>query len=252
MRHRRRAAALLAALALVGSACRGTEPAASAPAVDTAPTFAPTPPTFSPPLPTFAPADGPADTSASDGGAPPASGAPAGDGELLELVATLPVAPEGSRDTYDRDLFGGAWTSRGGCDTRCQVLARDRRDDLPGLPHGGWLSTYDGYTTDDPTELDIDHVVPLAEAWRSGAAAWDGNRRIAFANDVTDGALVAVTAATNRAKGDRDPAGWQPPRTAAWCDYVAGWTTTKLRWGLHADEAEVRALTNMAASQGCR
>lgn len=85
-----------------------------------------------------------------------------------------------------------------------------------------------------------------------GASAWDGARRVAFANDVDHaGSLIAVTAAVNRSKGDRDPASWQPPNPGAWCGYVADWTNTKLRWNLTADEAEVRALRNMAGSQSC-
>jgi hypothetical protein len=63
------------------------------------------------------------------------------------------------------------------------VVAEERRADLLGLPAGGWLSAFDGYSTDDPSELDIDHMAPLAEAWRSGASAWDGARRVAFADD---------------------------------------------------------------------
>lgn len=92
------------------------------------------------------------------------------------------------------------------------------RSTLPGLPDGGWLSAYDGYTTSDPSELDIDHVVPLGEAWRSGASRWDPARRAAFANDLdAPQALIAVTAATNRSKSDSDPAIWQPPNTNHWC-----------------------------------
>jgi hypothetical protein len=123
------------------------------------------------------------------------------------------IAPEGSDAGYDRDLFDH-WTDADsdGCDARCEVLEQERRIDLPGLPGGGWLSTYDGYTTPDAGELDVDHVVALGEAWRSGGATWDGARREAFANDLDDpGALIAVTASANRSKGDRDPASWQPP-----------------------------------------
>lgn len=173
---------------------------------------------------------------------------------MHELIAALPVAPESEAAPYSRTLFGGSWTDADGdgCDTRCEVLRITRLPDLPGLPGGGWLSAFDGYTTDDPSELDIDHLVPLAEAWRSGASTWDGTRRLAFANDVEHpGALVAVTAASNRSKSDRDPAGWQPSNTDAWCVYVTAWVTTKLRWELAADEAEARALSNMATAQDC-
>jgi hypothetical protein len=81
-------------------------------------------------------------------------------------------------------------------------------------------------------------------------AAWDPARRLAFANDLDDpGALAAVSAATNRANGDRDPASWQPPDRAARCTFATMWVTTKVRWGLTADPAEVGALRAMLA--GC-
>ncbi|WP_436792622.1 GmrSD restriction endonuclease domain-containing protein [Actinospongicola halichondriae] len=116
----------------------------------------------------------------------------------------------------------------------------------------GWYSIYDGYSTPDETELEIDHVVALAEAWRSGAHAWSTSTRIEFANDIDlSQALVAVTAATNRSKSDHDPATWQPPSSQAWCEYADAWITVKLKWDLSADPAEVDALRNMLASQNC-
>jgi hypothetical protein len=65
----------------------------------------------------------------------------------------------------------------------------------------------------------IDHVVPLAEAWRSGAAAWNADQRERFANDLVDPQLIAVSASSNRSKGDQDPAEWKPPRRVTWCLY---------------------------------
>lgn len=251
-----------AAVLLLAGACAGTTGDRAAvtqatSAEDAAPpTFTPTSapvPTFAPPTTTSEPAPTPLPAEPVDD--PPApEQPPAPAGGVHDLIAGLIVAPESSAAPYERTLFGGSWidSDGDGCDTRCEVLELTRSPALPGLPGGGWLSAYDGYTTDDPSELDVDHTVPLAEAWRSGASTWDGSRRLAFANDVDHpGALVAVTAAVNRSKGDRDPAAWQPPNTQAWCDYVAAWTTTKLRWDLSADETEVRALTNMTTSRGC-
>jgi len=174
----------------------------------------------------------------------------AGDAAAAAWIDRLVVQPESTDKGYERALFEQWIDADGdGCDTRCEVLAAERRSDLPGLD-SGWLSIYDGYSTDDSTELDVDHVVALAEAWRSGASAWDAGRRRDFANDLDEpDALIAVTASTNRSKGDRDPAEWQPPNHAAWCQWALGWARTKVRWGLTADEAEVRALRNIVA--GC-
>ena len=171
--------------------------------------------------------------------------------EALLLLSTLRVEPELSDEGYDRQLFDH-WidASGNGCDTRCEVLKAERLSSLPGLAGGGWLSTYDGYSTDDASELDIDHVVALAEAWRSGAHSWDEDRRRDFSNDLEEpAALTAVTAATNRSKGARDPADWQPSSDNAWCDYASDWIITKARWDLSVDEAEHSALTNML--RGC-
>ena len=98
-------------------------------------------------------------------------------------------------------------------------------------------------------DLDVDHLVPLAEAWRSGAHAWDDARRRAFANDLDEpDALVAVTATSNRQKGDKDPAGWLPPRREQWCWYASAWIRVKAKWDLTADPDEAAALRQVLAS----
>lgn len=184
------------------------------------------------------------------------STAGAGTFDVDALVGRLTVASPGADVGYDRSLFEH-WTDDDGdgCDTRAEVLQAesDRPVETTGGCHverGWWLSIYDGYSTDDASELDIDHLVALHEAWVSGAAAWGPERRQAFANDLGHpGALVAVTAAMNRSKGDRDPARWQPPNRSAWCLYAADWITVKERWGLTADPAEATALRNML--HGC-
>ena len=215
-----------------------------------APTTAP-PSTATPTtaVPTTAVPTTAAPTTATPTTAAPATTAATPAGDLVALIGQLSIAPETDQDSYDRGLFSPWFDADGdGCDTRCEVLASERHDSLPGLPDGGWLSPYDGYSTPDDSELDIDHLVPLGEAWRSGASRWDPARRAAFANDLdAPQSLIAVTAATNRAKSDRDPSGWQPPNTAHWCAYATDWVTVKLRWQRTADPAEVTALTNMAA-----
>jgi hypothetical protein len=88
-------------------------------------------------------------------------------------------------------------------------------------------------------------MVPLAEAWDSGASAWRAKRREAYANDQGQGqeaSLIAVTARSNRSKADQDPAQWLPPAADAHCRYAAEWVATKLRWSLTAAEAELTAL----------
>jgi len=171
------------------------------------------------------------------------------------LIASLPLAPESSPTVYDRALFKH-WVDadRDGCDTRREVL---KKESLVAVTMGAagctivagkWFSWYDGQTITAPADLDIDHMVPLAEAWRSGAHGWTAAQREAFANDLgLEASLTAVSASSNRSKGDRDPAGWKPTRTAASCDYARDWALVKYRWNLTADSAEVSALTGMAS-----
>ncbi|MFG2395215.1 DUF1524 domain-containing protein [Streptomyces lavendulae] len=88
-------------------------------------------------------------------------------------------------------------------------------------------------------------MVPLANAWRSGAGSWTAERRKEFANDLTRPQLFAVSAATNRAKGDQGPEDWQPPAKGYRCTYATAWTNVKSTYQLTVTEAEKRNLTEM-------
>ncbi|HEX9230882.1 MAG TPA: DUF1524 domain-containing protein, partial [Jatrophihabitantaceae bacterium] len=128
---------------------------------------------------------------------------------------TLVVASEGSMTGYSRDLFTHWIIISGTCDTRETVLKRDGTNVVVGSncypTSGSWRSPYDGATWTSPSDVDIDHVVPLAEAWRSGASSWTTSKRQAFANDLSDPQLIAVTDNVNQSKGDQDPSTWKPP-----------------------------------------
>jgi len=165
----------------------------------------------------------------------------------------LTVAPERPLTGYTREHFPH-WIGQGGsCDTREVVLRRQgadvRTDADCRAVAGTWTSVYDGAMLTDAAGIDIDHLVPLAEAWRSGADTWTGERRRTFANDLDRPQLVAVTARSNRAKGDQDPAKWKPPARTYWCAYARDWIAVKTAYGLTADQAEHDALTAMLV--GC-
>jgi hypothetical protein len=196
---------------------------------------------------------------AADDGGGAAGGETAGgssDGRsAAQLLAVLVVRDEGSRAGYEREAFGDGWdVDAEGCDTREVVLAEEstapvvRRDDC-SVVEGAWTSLYDGETTDDPDDLEIDHMVPLAEAWESGAADWSHERREQYANDLRrQGALVAVMAETNESKSDQDPAEWMPPVDGAWCLYARAWIVEKHAWRLTIDPAEHEALEDVLAT----
>ncbi|MGA5415895.1 HNH endonuclease family protein [Streptomyces pseudogriseolus] len=160
-------------------------------------------------------------------------------------LATLDVRTE-SRTGYDRDLFPHWITQSGACNTRETVLKRDGSgvvtDSSCAATSGSWYSPYDGATWSAASDVDIDHLVPLAEAWDSGAGSWTTSRRQAFANDLTRPQLLAVTDNVNQAKGDQDPATWMPSRTAYRCTYVRAWVQVKYYYDLAVDSAEKSAL----------
>ncbi|CAL9444686.1 hypothetical protein SUDANB176_02317 [Streptomyces sp. enrichment culture] len=166
-------------------------------------------------------------------------------------LATLPVRAE-DRTGYNRDLFPHWITISGSCNTRETVLKRDgsnvQTDSSCYATSGSWYSPYDGATWYAASDVDIDHLVPLAEAWDSGADAWSTSRRQAFANDLTRPQLLAVTDNVNQAKGDQDPATWMPSRTAYRCTYVRAWVQVKYYYGLSVDSAEKSALQSHLAS----
>lgn len=174
---------------------------------------------------------------------------------ILSMLRSLTVAPERSTG-YDRDLFPH-WDYLGDdCDVRDRVLIIEAlRGPSTGsscpVGSGRWFSAFDGVTVRDPSALDIDHMVPLAEAWGSGARRWTTSVREAFANDLGyAGSLIAVTASSNRSKGDQDPAEWLPPRTAYRCTYVSEWIAVKWRWRLTVDSSEQASLRVLAHSCG--
>ncbi|MEO3772999.1 HNH endonuclease family protein [Micromonospora sp. B9E7] len=161
----------------------------------------------------------------------------------------LTVAAQGSTSGYSRDLFPHWITVSGSCNTREQVLKRDGTsvvvDSSCAATSGRWYSPYDGATWTAASDVDIDHVVPLAEAWRSGANSWTTSRRQSFANDLSRPQLIAVTDNVNQSKGDQDPSTWQPPLSSYRCTYSKMWITVKYNWGLTLQSSEKSALQSM-------
>ncbi|MEV1167417.1 HNH endonuclease family protein [Nonomuraea sp. NPDC049784] len=167
-------------------------------------------------------------------------------------LAALTVIPESHQSTYDRSLFPHWITISGTCNTREEVLKRDGTnvvtDSSCAAVSGSWYSPYDGATWSQASDVDIDHMVPLAEAWSSGAWAWTTSKRQSFANDLGGPQLWAVTDNVNQSKSDQDPAEWQPPRSSFDCTYARAWIQVKWYWGLSVDSAEKSALSSMLAS----
>jgi hypothetical protein len=190
-----------------------------------------------------------------DGPAPPPSPAPSASSgapvpaDVRKQLDELTVAARTSMDGYSREKFPH-WDSQGsGCDTREVVLKRagkDVRADKDCKPTSGtWISVYDDETWTDPTDLDIDHMVPLGQAWASGAKTWPTEKREQFANDLVRPQLFAVTDNVNQQKSDKAPDQWKPPLVAFWCTYATDWIVVKHHYGLTVTEGEKTALTDM-------
>ena len=181
--------------------------------------------------------------------APGAAGA-AGSQETLRLRAAVRALPQAAETPkgYDRDLFEHWVDADRDCqDTREEVLVAESLVPLSGctVTTGEWFSYYDRLTWTQSSDVDIDHMVPLKEAWDSGAHAWDDDARERYANDLGDPrSLVAVTDNENQSKSDRDPVEWLPDFGV--CRYVAEWTAVKTRWDLSVDRAEKRTLRRLA------
>jgi hypothetical protein len=170
------------------------------------------------------------------------------------LLAALRRAPERDRGFTASSFPGWRDADGDGCSTAAEVLVAEalrppRIGRSCALTGGRWHSPYDGkYRTRSGT-LVVDHVVPLREAWRSGARTWRPALRRQLANDLGyPASLVAVTASAARAKAGREPQEWVP-RPAYRCTYVADWVAVKWRWRLSVDPAERRYLSRTL--RGC-
>ncbi|KKK14934.1 hypothetical protein ARAM_006139 [Aspergillus rambellii] len=167
-------------------------------------------------------------------------------------LSSLTVAAQGSQSGYSRDLFPH-WIDQGNsCNTREDVLIRDGTGVTTGsackITAGSWYSPYDGATWTAASDVDIDHVVPLSNAWKSGASSWTTEERKAFANDLENPQLMAVTDNVNQAKGDKGPEDWQPPLASYHCTYAKMWVRVKSVYDLTITSKEKSALQDMLAT----
>jgi hypothetical protein len=174
---------------------------------------------------------------------------------VQKAIESLKVADE-VRTGYVRTKFKH-WVGVGnGCDSRkaviiSEAIVKPTVEKGCVIKGGEWLSIYDNTKVTEAGKLDVDHMVPLAEAWDSGASAWDDLKREKYANDQTDPRhLIAVTGASNRSKSDQDPAEWMPTNKAYVCEYIANWVSIKVRWSLTIDAKEKAAL--IANLKGCK
>jgi hypothetical protein len=166
------------------------------------------------------------------------------------------VVAEDKTTGYNRSLFKH-WidADKDGCNTRAEVLIEEavvkpKIGPKCKLTGGEWVSAYDGKKVTNASQLDVDHLVPLAEAWRSGAWKWTAAQRQAYANDLDNSeALIAVTLTTNRSKGDKDPYLWTPSKN--YCEYLSSWLKIKSKYNLAVDTLEWNFFKVTSESKTC-
>ncbi|WP_255470855.1 HNH endonuclease family protein [Pseudarthrobacter sp. B4EP4b] len=187
---------------------------------------------------------------------------PATAGNALVQLESIPVKGRAPKTGYTRDEFGPAWadTDRNGCDARNDILARDLTNETfkPGTNNcvvmtGTLADKYTGTTVtftrgqDTSSDVQIDHIVPLSDAWQKGAQQLNADQRKELANDPLN--LMAADGPTNSAKGDKDAATWLPPNKAFRCEYVARQTAVKTKYSLWIITAEHDAIVRIL--EGC-
>ena len=173
-----------------------------------------------------------------------------------QMLSKLSVKAEAT-SPYSRSSFKH-WIDADGdsCNTRYEVLISESTKKVKigskcKLTGGTWASKYDNVKTTDPSKFDVDHFVPLKEAWQSGANRWNSTTRTAFANDLSfAGSLIAVSASSNRSKSDKDPNNWMPTNKKYHCVYVANWIAVKYRWSLTVDKNEKSFLSSQLKKCG--
>jgi hypothetical protein len=168
---------------------------------------------------------------------------------LLTALDCVAIAAE-RIGGYKRSLFKHWVDANGnGKNTRAEVLIAESLISVQftstgkTVSTGKWLSLYDGESWTLASDVDVDHVVALAEAWRSGAWKWSASRRQSYANDIgVAWTLRAVTDNVNQSKSDDDPTSWLPPLESATCIYLTEWVAVKIRWKLTVDAEERQSI----------
>lgn len=200
-------------------------------------------------------------SSGADSGGAVATPKPSSPDQASEMLEKLTVSPAGSMAGYSREEFPH-WASDGtefgweepdgSCDVRDDALIRDGRsveiDEDCSFVSGEWVGPYSGAVLTDSSDVDVDHIVPLANAWRSGADEWTESDRETYAN--APGVLLATDDGTNQSKGDKGPEAWRPPNRDYWCEYAGRWVEVKSVWSLTVTGAERDALEEMLGTCG--
>ena len=174
-------------------------------------------------------------------------------GPASDVLETLAVKGRAPKTGYDREQFGNGWAIVNGCDTRNILLYRDMTnvtlEDECIVEKGTLADPYTGATIQfsrGQTDVQIDHVVALSDAWQKGAQAMSRDQRIQFANDPLN--LLAVDGPANQEKSDGDAATWLPENVGFRCAYVARQIAVKQKYALWVTEPEREAMLRVLSN----
>lgn len=153
--------------------------------------------------------------------------------------------PDDCLTRYSRACFPHWIDEDGDCiDTRGEVLQRENTSEAVvkncKVVAGEWFDVYSGKVYNNPSLLDIDHIIPLKEAWLSGGNGWSESKSTAFANDFEN--LLAVSITPNRQKKEKDPSKWLPPQKEYVCEYIERWVYLKKKYNLKMDSEEKKTI----------
>jgi len=164
-------------------------------------------------------------------------------------------------EAYNRNKHFGGWIhDRRDSDcfnTRGKVLVRDSSVPVSvssscTVKSGRWEDPYSGREYTQANDLQIDHFVPLKNAYVSGAHKWNRLRRCLYANYLgNDFHLLAVYGRENTSKSDKTPEGYMPPNSAYQCQYLAQWLKVKLIWGLGLTPPEKDTVVELVQDNHC-
>lgn len=174
-----------------------------------------------------------------------------------ELLNHLTVRTDAGPGGYDRESFG-RWVDPdgNGCDTRNDILFEDLVDAVQDSeckvtsgrltdPYTGEVHEFVRQAGASSQTVEIDHVVSLSDAWRSGAHDWDQVRKVAFYNDRLN--LKASLSEVNQDKSDHAADSWLPDVDRA--GFADTQIRVKAKYGLSVTAAEKTALAT-ALTQG--
>ena len=185
-------------------------------------------------------------------GPDPATPEPAAGPVVTTVILVAPVPPD--IPEYDHSQWKHWADADGDCqDTRQEVLIRESLSEVTFetdgrclVETGWWHGAFTRTRVNNPSELDIDHRVPLQNAHQSGGWAWPTEKKEEYANHLDlQLHLVAVAASVNRSRGAKGPEEWRPPDEVFWCEYAQYWSAVKAKWELTMTGEEANAVKEM-------